>query len=106
MHLVDANNAVPCNSGLGSSSFAKAGVSSFQFKWLAVLAAFLFAIFAPAAQAQYKASLRGTVADQTGAVVPGATVTLQNKETNETKTSTSDGAGIYTFNALPPAASS
>jgi hypothetical protein len=54
-------------------------------------------------QAQYRASLRGTVSDSQGAVLPGATVTLVNKATGATLTSTSDGNGIYQFNALPPA---
>jgi hypothetical protein len=59
--------------------------------------------FAPGAFAQYRASLRGVVSDATGAVVPGATVTLTNKATNEKSVITSDDSGIYTFNALPPA---
>ena len=66
--------------------------------WFAVL--FLL-LLSTAAHAQFRASLRGTISDPTGAVVPGATVTLLNKDTNETKTSVSDGSGIYTFNALP-----
>jgi hypothetical protein len=55
------------------------------------------------AQAQYRASLRGTITDQQGAVVPGATVTLVNNDTSSTLTSTSDANGIYVFNALAPA---
>ncbi len=54
-------------------------------------------------QAQFRASLRGTVADPSGAVVPGATVTLINKDTNSTQVSITDDNGIYIFNALPPA---
>lgn len=54
------------------------------------------------AHGQFGASLRGTVSDSTGALVQGAKVTLINKETNETKTSVSDGSGLYTFNALAP----
>ncbi len=54
-------------------------------------------------QAQFRASLRGTVTDPQGAVVPGASVTLTNKGTNATLTSISDDNGIYQFNALPPA---
>jgi hypothetical protein len=54
-------------------------------------------------QAQFRASLRGTVTDSSGAVVPGATVTLVDKGTNRTSVSTTDGNGIYIFNALPPA---
>jgi hypothetical protein len=59
--------------------------------------------FSVNSQAQYRASLRGTVTDPTGAVVPGATVTLVDTDTNNTLVSTSDGNGIYQFNALPPA---
>src|SRR6201993_1869554 len=55
------------------------------------------------AHAQYRASLRGTVTDNQGAVVPGATVTLVNTDTNQKLVSTSDSNGIYNFNALPPA---
>jgi hypothetical protein len=67
--------------------------------WAATL---LLVFLAIPAHAQYRASLRGTVADPTGAVIPGATVTLTDKDTNATRTATSDGSGIYTFNALPP----
>jgi len=69
--------------------------------WAGLLAIILAMLLVPAAQAQYRASLRGTVADPSGAVIPGATVTLVDKETNETRTSTSDASGIYTFSALP-----
>src|SRR5581483_8455611 len=55
------------------------------------------------AHAQFRASLRGTVTDQQGAAVPGATVTLKNTATNQTMVSTSDANGIYQFNALQPA---
>ena len=67
------------------------------------MAIFFMACFAGhVAQAQFRASLRGTVSDSTGAVIPGATVTLTNSETNEKQVSTSDDNGIYNFNALPP----
>jgi len=52
---------------------------------------------------QYRAGLQGTVTDPTGAVVPGATVTIVDKETNQTQTVKTDGAGTYTFNRLAPA---
>lgn len=58
---------------------------------------------APALHAQYNASLRGTVTDATGAVIPGATVTLTNTDTNSSQTATTDAGGTYTFNGLPPA---
>ena len=54
------------------------------------------------AQAQFRGALRGTVTDTQGAAIPGATVTLTDTETNKTLVSTSDGNGIYEFNALAP----
>ncbi|MFZ0304734.1 MAG: carboxypeptidase regulatory-like domain-containing protein [Terracidiphilus sp.] len=53
------------------------------------------------ARAQYRTSIQGTVTDPSGAVIPGATLTLKNQATNETVVRTSDPAGIFNFNALP-----
>jgi len=68
----------------------------------------LFAIFACLsltrfASAQYRAGLQGTVTDPTGAVVPAASVTILDKETNQSQTVKTDGGGTYTFNRLAPA---
>ncbi|HEX7728968.1 MAG TPA: carboxypeptidase regulatory-like domain-containing protein [Terracidiphilus sp.] len=60
------------------------------------------ALFSVPAQAQYGASLQGTVTDTTGAVVPGATITLVDKETNRTLNATSNETGFFVFNHLPP----
>jgi hypothetical protein len=65
-----------------------------------IAAAFLFPSLA---QAQFRASLRGTITDPNGGAVVGATVTLTNTSTNEKLTSTTDASGIYQFNALAPA---
>jgi len=54
------------------------------------------------AHAQYRASIQGVVTDSQGAVVPGATVKLTDKETNRTLIATSGETGVYNFNALPP----
>ncbi len=59
-------------------------------------------LLTPVGFAQYNASIQGTVADASGAVVPGATVTLKDNETNKVLTATSNGAGVYNFNSLPP----
>src|SRR6266446_7186740 len=56
----------------------------------------------PGAAAQYRASIQGVVTDAQGSVVGGATVTLQNEETNQTLTATTDDNGVYNFNSLPP----
>ena len=64
--------------------------------------AFLLTLVAPLAQAQYRASIQGTVTDTSGAVVPGATLVLTDLGTNEKQTRTSNEAGVFNFNALPP----
>jgi hypothetical protein len=46
-------------------------------------------------------SLRGTVSDMTGAVVPGARVTVRNDQNGATQTTTSDARGIYQFYNVP-----
>jgi Carboxypeptidase regulatory-like domain len=63
--------------------------------------AFLLLFLAPLAQAQYRASIQGVVTDTTGAVVPGAKLTLTDNGTNEKQVRTSDASGVYNFNALP-----
>jgi hypothetical protein len=63
----------------------------------------VFLLFAVATvNAQFKAGIQGTVTDTTGAVVPGATVTLTNKETSRTQTATASDEGFYRFNQLAP----
>ena len=58
--------------------------------------------FAIIANAQFKAGVQGSVTDNAGAVIPGAAVTLTNKETGQTRqTVTSDG-GFYRFTGLAP----
>jgi hypothetical protein len=83
--------------------------SSIQFHRVLFRAARIFSIFGLAftlfasyAHAQYRASIQGVVTDQSGAVVPGATLTLTNTATGETQVRTSSEVGVYNFNALPP----
>ena len=47
--------------------------------------------------------ISGTVTDQNGAAVPGATVTITNAETNFTRTVTTSADGKYNFPGIPPA---
>jgi hypothetical protein len=54
--------------------------------------------------AQTLGTITGEVKDATGAVVPGATVTVTNKATNATRTTQSNAVGLYDFPALPPGA--
>lgn len=46
-------------------------------------------------------SISGTVTDSTGAVVPGATVEIQNPVSQYSRTSTSDNAGKFSFTNVP-----
>jgi hypothetical protein len=47
-------------------------------------------------------SLRGTISDSKGAVLPDATVTLTNPETSFTRTTKTDGQGAYQFLQVTP----
>ena len=69
--------------------------------WSAFLLATLAALLLPAAHAQYRTSIQGTVTDPDGAVIPDATLTLVDLATNETVVHKSDATGIYNFDALP-----
>ena len=55
------------------------------------------------AQAQYRTSIQGVVTDATGAVVPGAHLTLTNPATGEKQVRDSSDAGVFNFNALAAA---
>ena len=48
-------------------------------------------------------SIRGTVTDQNGAVVAGATIKLSNPATGFNRTTVSDSDGKYSFPSIPPA---
>src|SRR6201999_2511766 len=59
-------------------------------------------LLGPSGMAQVTtASLVGTVSDSTGAILPGATVTIVNLGTQETRTATTNSDGEYAFNLLP-----
>ena len=48
-------------------------------------------------------TIRGTVTDPQGRVVPGATLTLTNVETNAVRTTKSTDSGTYAFDLITPA---
>jgi hypothetical protein len=48
------------------------------------------------------ADLVGIVKDGTGAIIPGATVTLRNPQTGSERSVTTDESGTYKFLAIPP----
>lgn len=71
------------------------------FRSIALAAA--LAAFAPALPAQVLyGSIVGSVADASGAPVPGATVSLRQPDTGQTRTATSSETGAFSFPALLP----
>ncbi len=75
----------------------------FGFRASALSALVLFAVLFTAnfAHAQFRTSVQGVVTDPTGAVIPGASLTLKDNANNQTITRTSNPAGVFNFNALP-----
>jgi outer membrane receptor protein involved in Fe transport len=67
------------------------------------LVSVLIVLFAAAASAQ-NAQISGTLRDQSGGVLPGATVTAKNLATGLTRAATTNEAGEYRVPALPPGA--
>ncbi len=72
--------------------------------FLSFLTVFVSAIFAGNAFAQAGTTgVSGTITDQAGAVVPGATVKIVNPATGFTRTTITGNNGRYNFPTLPPA---
>ncbi len=70
--------------------------------WAVAAIAFLCVLLSSHLLAQQLATLKVTVNDQTGAVVPGATVTLKNSETGAKRTDVSESHGLSVIPGLPP----
>src|SRR3954467_5757519 len=76
--------------------------SSIQKGMRLLACAFIAMMLVYAAGAQTTtATLGGVVADPTGAVIPNATVLVKNEATGDTRTSVSNGAGVFSFSAVP-----
>jgi len=68
---------------------------------LVALVALMLAL-APGAMAQSTGGLTGVVTDNTGAVLPGATVTVTSQATNQARTATTGPDGFFSVPLLPP----
>src|SRR3954471_19460988 len=66
-----------------------------------IACAALLLLAAPAAAQFDRGQISGRVRDAQGGVVPGATVTATNNQTQIASTTVSDGTGFYTFPNLP-----
>jgi hypothetical protein len=72
------------------------------FQLLGAIASTLLIVAGSAANAQSNSgSMTGIVADSTGAVIPGATVTIANVVSGYTRTQTTDSAGHFQFVNVP-----
>src|SRR5437660_12740942 len=74
--------------------------------WIAVVFAVLSTVWLAGpvwGQASYTAQIRGVVTDQSGAVVPRATITITNDATGISVTAHSDDHGQYILTGLRPA---
>src|SRR5260221_6630785 len=58
-------------------------------------------IFCAPCVAQTLGTITGEVRDSSGALIPGATLTVVNKATNATRTTVSNAVGLFDFPALP-----
>jgi carboxypeptidase family protein/TonB-dependent receptor-like protein len=63
---------------------------------------FAAVLMAVTLNAQSGVRLSGTTEDQTGAVIPGEKLTLINQKTKESRATTSDGEGAFSFESVPP----
>lgn len=64
----------------------------------------IVAFLMPTANAQQlTGTLSGTVYDQTGAVIPNATVQLKNQQSGDVRTTTSNASGLFVITAVQPA---
>jgi hypothetical protein len=66
------------------------------------LCALVMAFAANASAQEFRATVKGQVADTSQSALPGATVTVQNQDTNEVATATTNEQGAYTIPFLRP----
>ncbi|HEY0170826.1 MAG TPA: carboxypeptidase regulatory-like domain-containing protein [Pyrinomonadaceae bacterium] len=68
---------------------------------LLAAAALLLTALAPRAAAQTTGTISGTVVDEKGASIPGATAVARNTQTNISRTAQTDADGRYRFTGMP-----
>jgi len=77
----------------------------FDFPAMIIASALALALAAPVfGQQAATATIEGIVTDPNKAAVPGAKVTVKNRDTGLTREITTDDSGIYRIAALPPLA--
>src|SRR5579871_4056818 len=76
------------------------GTRHFLSSAIATVLALLLSV-AASAQSRNFTSVSGTVVDPTGAVVPGATVEIQNPVSHFDQITTTDASGVFSFENVP-----
>src|ERR1700676_3202208 len=87
-----------CTSGIpdpGNKRLQEETMNHARFRLLGLL--MLSLLLAPFAMAQDNATVNGTIADASGALVPNAAIALTNPATGQTRAATSNSAGVYRF---------
>ena len=74
---------------------------SFGYKTY-ILIALLLASASPLFAQSYNGAIRGSITDSRGRVIAGASISLTDEATHQTRDTRSDSAGGYAFNALTP----
>jgi len=71
-------------------------------RWILVVAALFCGLSPVSAFGQtFRGNISGTVADKTGAMIPGADVKIEEKETGFKRNMATTGAGVFSFADLP-----
>jgi hypothetical protein len=73
-----------------------------MFRGLTALFLFVALAATPAFAQSDRGQITGFVKDQSGGVIPGATVTATNTQTQQQRISVTDPTGYYVLPALPP----
>jgi hypothetical protein len=72
-----------------------------SFKLIGAVLLFAAGLIGPLYAQTSLGQIAGTVSDATGAVIPGATVTITNLGTQAIRTAVSDSSGFYVATNLP-----
>lgn len=72
-----------------------------SYKISILVLSLLLVLAMPVCAQEVTANIAGTVTDSTGAVLPGATITITRAETNQTRTVKTDQSGNYSAPLLP-----
>ena len=87
------------NVTIGCPTPGRSGARRGLAAWCLLVA---LALAVPATAQMTRGAISGTVRDASGAVVPGATVTVTSVDTNQVRTAVTDNNGFYRIGALEP----